>query len=103
MLNDINEKSLSDDRYKLKFKNHSGATTEDICDFIKPEVRKKPEYNYSLCRNNDIINYTKKFENYKKVRDTIKVPNCKYAISNVIIRKNKPNIEKVIELNSRLS
>ena len=45
----------------------------------------------------------KKFENYKKVRDTIKLPNCKYAISNVIIRKNKPNIEKVIEFNSRLS
>ena len=38
--------------------------------------------------------------------DTIKskLPNCKCAISNVIIRKDKPDIEKkVIEFNSRLS
>ena len=40
MLNGINEESLSDDRYKVKVKNHLGATTEDICDYIKREVRK---------------------------------------------------------------
>ena len=51
MLNGINEEGLSDDRYKVKAKNHSGATTEDICDFIKPEVRKKNRYNYSSCGN----------------------------------------------------
>ena len=41
-----------------------------------------------------------------KITDTIKskLPNCKYTISNVIIRKDKPDIEKkVIEFNSRLS
>ena len=33
-----------------------------------------------------------------------KLPNCKYAISNVVMRKGKPDIEKkVIESNSRLS
>ena len=37
--------------------------------------------------------------------DTIKskLPNCKYAISNVVKRKDKPDIEKVIDFNSRLS
>ena len=39
MLNGINEEGLFDDRYKIKVKNHSGATTEDICDLIKPEIR----------------------------------------------------------------
>ena len=41
MLNSINEKGLSDDRYKIKVKNHSGATTEGIYDFIKLKVHKK--------------------------------------------------------------
>ena len=36
MLNGTNEEDLSDDRYKGKVKNHLGATTKDICDFIKP-------------------------------------------------------------------
>ena len=71
MLNGINEEGLSDDRYKVKVKNHSGATTEDICDFIKPEVRKKPDIIIVHAGANDITNNTKLFENYKKITDTI--------------------------------
>ena len=48
MLNGINEKGISDDRYKVKVKNNSGAITEDICDFIKLEVRKKRIYLLSM-------------------------------------------------------
>ena len=48
MLNSINDEGLSDDRYKVKVKNHSGA--EDINDFIKPEVRKKRDIT-NKCRN----------------------------------------------------
>ena len=79
---------------------------EDICDFIKPEVRKKPNIIIVHAGTNDITNNTKSFENYKKITDTIKskLPNCKYAISNVVMRKNKPDIEKkVTEFNSGLS
>ena len=105
MLNGINE-GLSDDRYKVKVKNHSGATAEDICDFIKPEVRKKTDIIIVHAGANDITNSTRSFEIYKKITDTIKskLQNCKYAISNVITRKGKPDIEKwVQELNKRLS
>ena len=105
-LNGINEERLSNDRYKVKVKNHSGATTEDICDFIKPEVRKKPNIIIVHAGTNDITNNTNSFENYKKITDTIKskLPNCKYAIFNVVMRKDKQDIEKkVIEFNSRLS
>ena len=105
MLNGINGEGLSDDRYKVKVKNHSGGTTEDICDFIKPELRKKLDIIIVHARTNDITSNTKSFANYKKITDTIKskLPNCKYVISNVIIRKDKPDIEKVKEFNSRLS
>ena len=106
MLNGINEEGLSDDRYKIKVKNHPGATTEDICDLIKLEVRKKnPDTIIVHAGTSNITSNTKSFENYKKITDAInsKLPNCKNAISNVIIRKGKPEIEKkVIEFNSRL-
>ena len=101
MLNSINEEGLFNERYKFKVKNHSGAATEDICDFIKPEVRKKTDIIIVNAGTNGITNNTKSFENYKKITDTIKskLPNCKYAVS-----KDKPDIEKkVIEFNSRLS
>ena len=108
MLNGINEEGLSDDRHKVKVKNHSGATTENIRDFIKPEVRKKPDIIIVHVGTNDITNNTKSFENYKKITDAIKgchqIRVTKLRISNVIIRKDKPDIEKkVIEFNSRLS
>ena len=75
--------------------------TEDICDFIKPEVRKKIDIIIVHAGAKGITNNTKSFKDYTKITNTIKskLPNCKYAISNVIIRKEKPDIEKkVIEL-----
>ena len=105
MLNGINKEGLSNDKYKVKVKNHSSAIREDICDFIKPEVRNKPDIIIVHAGTNDITNNTKSFENYKKITDTIKskLPNCKYAISNVVMRKDKPDIEKkVIDFNSTL-
>ena len=70
-----------------------------------PKYAKKTDIIIVHAGTNDITNDTKSFENYKKITDTVKskLPNCKYAISNVIIRKDKANIEKVIEFNSRLS
>ena len=64
-----------------------------------PGGNKKVTHTYA--GTNDITNNTKSFENYKKITDTIKsmLPNCKYAISNVAMRKDKQHIEKkVIEL-----
>ena len=76
-----------------------------ISDFIKAEVCKKLDIIIVHAGTNDVTNNTKSFEDYKKITDTIKskLPNCKYRIPNVIIRKDKPDIEKVIEFNRRLS
>ena len=59
MLNGINEEGLSDDRYNVKVKNLSGAATEDICDFAKPEVRKKLDIIIVHAGKNDITSNTK--------------------------------------------
>ena len=73
---------------------------------LVPEVRKKPDVIIVRAGTNDITNNTRSFDNYKKITDTIKskLPNYKYAISNVVTRTDKPDIEnKVIEFNSRFS
>ena len=98
--------SLSNGRCKIKVKNQSEATRKDICDFIKPEVCKKRDIIVFHAGTNGITSNTKTFICYEKITDTTKskLPNCKYAISNVIIRKEKPDIQrKVIYFNSRLS
>ena len=90
MLNGINEEGVSDDRYKVKVKNHSGETTKDICDYIK-YAKKYAKLDIIIVHagTNDITTNIKSFE--KKIMDTIKskLPNYKYAISNVIMRKGK--------------
>ena len=94
MLNGINQEGLTDDRYKVKVKNHLGATTEDICNFIIPEVGKKVDIMIVHAGTNDITNSTKLFENYEYITHTIKSK----------LPKDKPDIEKkVIQFNSRLS
>ena len=73
---------------------------------IKPELHKKAGYIIIHVRTNDPTNKTKSFENYKNLTDTINpnLPNFKYAILKVIIRKYKPGIGKrVIYFNNRLS
>ena len=72
MLNGMDEEDLFDDGCKVKVKNHSGATTEDICDFIKPGVCKKSDIMIVYAGTNDIANNIKSFENYKKKTNTIK-------------------------------
>ena len=106
MLHGINEEGVSDDRYKVKVKNQSGETTEDICDYIK-YAKKYAKLDIIIVHRgtNEITINIKSFENHKKIMNTIKskLPNYKYASSKVIMRKDKPDIEKkVIEFNSRL-
>ena len=48
---------------------HPGATTIDICDYIKPELRQKPDVVIVHCGTNDIpndINTDKKLRSRKR-------------------------------------
>ena len=40
ILSGIDQHGLSNESFKLRVKNHPGATTEDICNNLKPEIRK---------------------------------------------------------------
>ena len=38
ILKGIDQHGLSNESFKVRVKNHPGATTEDICDHVKPEI-----------------------------------------------------------------
>ena len=99
ILNGIDQHGLSNESFKVRVKNHPGATTEDICDHLKPEIRKKPDVIIIHAGTNDLTNNSKSLENYKHMADSVrsKLPNCKLAISNVITRKDKNEIDKKVE------
>ena len=104
-MNGIDQHSLSNESFKVRAKNHSGATT-DICDLLKPEIRKKPHVIIIHGGINDLTNNSKSLENYKRMAELVrsKLPNCKLAISNVVTRKDKNEInEKVETFNIKLS
>ena len=55
---------------------------------------------------NDLSNNSKSLENYKRMADSVRsiLPNCKLAMSNVITRKDKNEIDKKVEtFNIKLS
>ena len=75
-------------------------------DHSKPEIRKKPDIVIIHAGTNDLINNSKSLENYKRMANSVrsKLPNCKLAISNVITRKDKNEIDKKVEtFNIKLS
>ena len=99
-LSGIDQHSLSIVSFKVRFKNNSGARAEDICNHLKPEIRKKSDLVIIHTGTNDLTSNSKSLEN--SVRS--KLPNCKLAISNVITRKDKNEIDRKVEtFNIKLS
>ena len=98
-MNGIDQHGLSNESFKIRVKNHPGATTEDICDHLKPEIRKKRDVVIIHAGTNDLTNNSKSLENYKRMTDSVrfKLPIWKLAISNVITRKDKNEINKKVE------
>ena len=65
ILNGIDQHGLLNESFKVRFKNHLGTTTEDICDHLKPEIQKKLDTLYTLRQTIDLTNNSKTLENYK--------------------------------------
>ena len=62
ILNCIDQHGSSNESFKVRAKNHPGATTEDICDHLKPEIRKKPDVVIIYAGTNDLTNNSKSLE-----------------------------------------
>ena len=89
----------------IKVKCHSGATTEDLIDYINPVIRKKPDVIILHGGTNDITNDIDTGKNIDKIISTIKKKSSEtqIVISSVVTRKDQKNItNKVKELNEKL-
>ena len=81
----MHQYGLSNESFKVRVKNHPRATTEDICDHLKSEIRKKADVVIIHAGTNDLTNNSKSLENYERIADLVrfKLPNRKLAVSNV--------------------
>ena len=104
MLNGINEKGIKSD-YDVKIRAYAGASSEDLFDFIKPEIRKHPERIVIHAGTNDLQHNIKTVDNIKKILDYAKSnsPDTEFSVSAITIRKDDVDLErKVCEMNGRL-
>ena len=104
MLYGINEKGLCKG-HKVKVRSYPGSTTEDICDYINPAIRRKPDVVIIHSGTNDLSHEIQTINKMKSVVKQVRnsIPNTKIVISGVIGRKDKKDLEvKVSDLNSRL-
>ena len=108
MLNGIYEEGLQKS-HNVRVKPHSGATTTDIVDYLKPVIRRKPDCIIIHAGTNDLTNNEQidTLANFKTMIENIRnsSPETVIALSNVVIRKDKAAKDKkvcVTDLNKKI-
>ena len=88
----------------LKIIAHSGSTTEDMLDYIKPTARRKPDI--LIFHTNDLTNGANTMKKVKKlvnvVREIDESEKIKIGFSSVIYRKDKNLEDEQNEVNVKL-
>ena len=85
---------------------HPGATTIDIYDYIKPELRQKPDVVIVHCGTNDIRNNIKTVKKIKRLVKEIEENNHEnipqVVIFNIIKRYDQDYNEEIQSINDKL-
>ena len=105
MLNNIKSRGLLCKSKKVDVLNFSGETSEDILTKIDDVLDEKPASLIVHVGTNDLTNEINLLSNAKKIVNKIKKksPNTVVTFSNIIVRKDKRNLEKArADTNSRL-
>ena len=55
----IDQHSLPNESFKVRVQNHPAATAEDICGYLKPEIRKEPDVVIIHAGTNDLTSNSK--------------------------------------------
>ena len=88
MRSGIEERRISKRDRKVSVKNFSGATIDDMSDYIKPQLQKCPDYMVLHAGNNNTVNELSKvvldrlFDLKKSIENTF--PERSIVISNLI-------------------
>ena len=97
MINNINDRGMSCGG-NVKLRKYPGCTTDDLKDYIKPTVIKGPDAIIIHSGTNDITNGIDTVNNLSTIINRIKrrSPNSKIAISSIVTRKDRPNLDKKV-------
>ena len=104
MLNDISERGITK-QHSVKVRNFPGATTERINEEIDDILQSKPSLIIIHTGTNDLTTKTNPLNNLRKILKKCNElsPKTKLAFSNVIVRKDKANLESGHkDINSRM-
>ena len=104
MLKNITGSGLSKD-HTVKIRPHPGATTLAMIDYIKPELRLKPDIVILHCGTNDITNDVNTVKKMKKLVKEIEENDgsTDIVISGLIKRFNHNAIDDNERINEKLS
>ena len=80
----------------VRMRPHPGATTVDICDYIQPELRHKPDVIIIHCGSNDTENENNAVKKIKKLVKEIESP-PKVAISSLVKRYDKDFNDDIVD------
>ena len=104
MLNDISERRITT-QHSVKVRNFPGATTERINEEIDDILQSKPSLIIIHTGTNDLATKTNPLNNLRKILKKCNElsPKTKLAFSNIIVRKDKVNLESGHkDINSRM-
>ena len=103
MLKNITGSGLSKD-HTVKIRPHPGATTIDMIDYIKPELRHKPDIVILHCGTNDITNDVNTVKKIKKLVKEIEENDgsTDIVISGLIKRFDRNAIDDIERINEKL-
>ena len=103
MLKNLTGSGLSKD-HTVRIRPHPGATTVDMIDCIKPELRHKPDIVILHCGANDITNDVNTVKKIKKLVKEIKENDSStdIVISGLIKRFDRNAIDGIERINEKL-
>ena len=105
ILNGIDSTGLSTKDHKTVVRNFPGATSKDMCTYIKPLVEKKPNKMIIHVGTNDLTNNVETISNLKSIHEYIKSNSkeTEVVFSKLCIRDDKRHIiAKVDRLNAEI-
>ena len=106
MVKFVKSENLSDENYIANIRTNPGCTTEDIADYIKPIIRRKPDIILVHTGTNDL---THSVNTMSKVRKIVKAVEELYGnnekklgFSRIIVRKDRDLEKEIKETNTKL-
>ena len=89
----------------VKIRNHPGASTEDLIDYVRPTVRKNPKMMVVRSGTDDITNKVNTLEKIRKVINAIKQNEAndeiEIVLSSVIHQDDQDLEDEINELNTK--